>query len=146
MIKANELRIGNKLLSPFGKIETVLDLQDNTDRGKIVFVDDEHRRMYSHIITVNENRNQYKPCEISGVDLSPEILEKCGFEYEDMGDESPYERWVCKEYTELWVWNFNDKEWVFCLGDGFQQDGFHYLHQLQNLYYFLVGEELTYKP
>ncbi len=79
-----------------------------------------------------------------GIPLTPEILLACGFEYEDMEDDSPYERWVCKDYKQLWVWNYNkSKEWMFCLGDGFEQGDYKYLHQLQNLYFCLTGQELT---
>lgn len=80
--------------------------------------------------------------EVFPIPLTPEILRACTFEYEDMGDDSPYERWICKDYNELWVWNYNNEEWMICLGNGFEQGGFHSLHQLQNLYHALTNTEL----
>jgi hypothetical protein len=135
MIAANELRIGNW-------VQHVAPTFYWTYRTKGKDVDKpfcfqwEEEDWYA----VGECKMYYGA--LQPIPLTPEILEKAGFEYEDMGDDSPYERWICKNYKELWVWDFNGEEWMFCLGDAFEQGGFHYLHQLQNLYFALAGEEL----
>lgn len=140
MVQANELRIGN-WVDLNGRTTEVEQIDDrginlsvsNGYSGAIDYDYDgyfEGKQFYSNSIII-------KP-----IPLSPDVLKACGFEYEDMGDDSPYERWICKQYTELWVWNFNDEEWMFCLGNGFEQGGYQSLHQLQNLFYSLCGEEL----
>lgn len=80
MIKANELRIGN-FFKGVGGIQTVLSLEENTDRGRCNYSSEEHRLMYSHLILCHQNGNQYKPFEIEPIGLNEEILKKCGFVY-----------------------------------------------------------------
>lgn len=75
--------------------------------------------------------------EFEGIPLTPEILEKCGF--------------IKSETNEFYV---NNALWleatplvtpIYCDGTGFKRYiGRHikYVHQLQNLYYALTGEEL----
>ena len=78
------------------------------------------------------------------ITLTEEILLKCGFEYEDLADESPFEIYK-KDAIEMW--EFNGEYW---LCDMLDQNGidheFKYLHQLQNLYFALTGQELQFKP
>jgi hypothetical protein len=121
MIKANELRIGNLIMaiSPFRTIS-----------GK------------NEIITVTGLF--IRQCEIAGgeitnydpIALTAEWLEKFGF---TIGDH----RYVKGEYSLL------------SAHDGFMfgrinhlpiiKDGLRYVHQLQNIYFAVTGEELTIK-
>jgi hypothetical protein len=41
--------------------------------------------------------------------ITEKQLQNLGFEYQDLGDESPYEQWV-KDRIE--IWNFNGKYWI----------------------------------
>jgi hypothetical protein len=81
MIKANDLRIGNKIRMAGSTymVNTVFDISDNTRRNQIEFKSEEHKRMYSHLITVEENGNQYKPFEIEGIPLTEKILKNASF-------------------------------------------------------------------
>ncbi len=73
MVEAKNLMIGNKFRGIAG-IQTVFEISDNTDRGRF------DQKGYEHLILVEENRNQYKPIEIDGIEITPEILtEWCGF-------------------------------------------------------------------
>ena len=69
MIKASELRIGNKF-ECMGMIQTVFEILDNTDRGKI------KQAGYEHLILCEENGNQYKPIEIQGIQLTEAWLRR----------------------------------------------------------------------
>ena len=78
--------------------------------------------------------------QIESIPLTPEILEKCGFE--KVGNE-----WqnTNSEFTECFQFK-NDKFYYtggegVCFGVGCQ-----YLHELQNLYYALTKQELNYTP
>jgi hypothetical protein len=74
------------------------------------------------------------------IPLTPEILEKCGFERMPL---TSVKRWFNKEtifYLQL------SKSKYFVYGYKFYPHGITYLHQLQNLYFFLTGKELIYKP
>jgi len=76
---------------------------------------------------------------IQPISLTPEILEKCGF--------------VMHKTSQLWrTYNFylhhylvSDNEYCFKYSD-FTSSSIQYLHQLQNLYFALCGEELNYTP
>jgi hypothetical protein len=139
MIKATELRIGN-VFRGIGGIQTVLSLEENTDRGKCNYSSEHHRFMYSHLILCHQNGNQYKPFEIEPIHLTEEILLKCGFE-------------KCHNYLKL---NYSDSSQDYILYDHYKNDflfmGSHArvlfkiksLHELQNLYFALTGKELVY--
>lgn len=83
--------------------------------------------------------NKYNP-----IPLTPELLQKCGF----------------KKYNNAWVpIDYNEKDynrWRFTIWDQFDGEDLKYnsaefqisltsLHQLQNLYYALTGQELQIK-
>jgi len=125
MIAANELRIGNWV-----------KLNDQED-GKLVKF-----KYFSETLRVaffyKEVMGEFT-ANIAGIELSPEILEKCGF--------------VMHKTSQLWRKdNFylhhylvSDNEYCFKYSD-FTSSSIQYLHQLQNLYFALCGEELNYTP
>ena len=147
MINANELRRGNKFQSFDGAmIQTVFEIIDNTDRGRI------KQHGYEVLITPEENRNQYKPCEIEPIKLTEEWHNKFGcykngfisFEYKinerkkiifsgdyiylrDIQDMSNIES-VGDDICVLWNNDIRRR----CI----------YVHEWQNLYYALTGLEL----
>jgi hypothetical protein len=115
MIQANELRIGN-YVSMFGEQNLIVDIS---------------------LLMDIENGVEFIP-----IPLTPEILEKCGFKETDV--ENMYEIDSDKFHTiRVLVGSISfpflfskDKEY-------FKLYGIKYLHQLQNLYFALTGEELS---
>jgi hypothetical protein len=142
-MKANELRIGNKF-ECMGMIQTVFELCDNTDRGRI------KQAGYEYIIRCEENRNQYKPIEIKPILLTKDWLLKLGFE-KKFPDET-CNLFDMKLFKEKTVNGLNRGQGFMCLADFIEKEGWYlylqtrvtlkYVHQLQNLYYTLTGEEL----
>lgn len=133
MIKANELRIGNFL--------------KDQQSGEILIVDE---LTATGIATIVLDRSKYplkEGWQAVPIPLTPEELEKCGFEnklsiagfptglYQKNGLDIGYsgDDIVLDQYSAR-----------------FKSEGLFvkvkYLHQLQNLYYALTGEELEYKP
>lgn len=103
MIDIKELRIGNAVLDPIGmEKEVSLQVLQKIERGF-----------------------KYTP-----IPLTPEILEKCGFEKCSCGG------W--KHGIHISKYD-NGKLY-------YKTVIIKYLHQLQNLYFALTGEELTFKP
>jgi len=153
-MKATELRIGNKFHMLGSKmVNTVFAISDNTDRGKFNCDTPTHKEMYSHLITVEENGNQYKPWEMDGIPLTEEWLAKFGFE-KNMGFKSMRKsihtgpvRWESNTYIvvggiDSWIDVIRDSD-----GLVFQTPSLpcQYVHQLQNLYFALTGNELELK-
>jgi hypothetical protein len=118
-MKANELRIGNKFYLPNGEVGTV---SYHEIRLMIVALD----------------KPNYQP-----IPLTEEWLLKFGFEIN---------RQTKKENN---IWRCYSEEGFFeveQIGDGFFLDDndcygteLNYVHQLQNLYFALTSEELTFK-
>ena len=128
MIQANELRIGNKLLAPDGSIVTVENILEDSINQRI---------------DGDGVIGSYKLDEYNGIPLTPEILEKCGFEWDIFwqGFADKRGRYYLQEANDNGYNMFNGKwkqqiNWMKAL---------EYLHQLQNLYFALTGEELTVK-
>jgi hypothetical protein len=148
MVKATEFKIGNKFLSCFERVETVLSIVDNTDKGRIKvcancpdstphFKSDNHRDMYSHLILCWENGNQYKPCEVNGVPLSTQWMEDFGFEK------------TTRDGEEFWIKDdsflvFEEEPGKFFAFMAVGEIKIEFVHTLQNMY-SLTGKELTLK-
>jgi len=143
MLKANELRIGNfifwnsKLSSPEISFLTFPVEVTSILPGTIGYISPgiEHRSE-SFEDDILQTQTTHKPLEeFEPILLTPDILEKCGFENIDANDQySSYK----KESLTIRIMAGNstrakisDCEFV-C----------QYLHQLQNLYFDLTGEEL----
>lgn len=125
MIKANELRIGNAIW-------------DDT-RNKVKWVN--HR-------VISDLASHATPLPYSPIPLTPEWLERCGLElrkedkiwqiqvgntsYLEIEAEEPFmcgvtpETW--RDICPIYIWN-----------------AIKHVHQLQNIYFALTGEELTIK-
>lgn len=84
-----------------------------------------------------EHSNFHK---INPIPLTPEVLEKCGF----VGVKSRVNDSIHK-YRKGGIEIFLP-EYGFCYYDGDCWTIVKSLHQLQNLYFALTGEELEYKP
>lgn len=116
-MKANELRISNKLQKDNGEVFTVLRLDDTND----VLVEEQR------VLTLGYN--------LFGIPLTEEWLLKFGAIVYDF-DHQPNQ--------------YRISERLFVTRDGhFYDYGANvkllYIHQLQNLYFALTGEELTIK-
>lgn len=120
MIQAKELRLGN-WIKVYGDVTCAWNLSSDDD--------------------VNDEGNGD---HIQPIPLTPEILEKCGFEKQDDGDGGYYLELLSangflfvagdkKGYTDVFI-------------DLWEQLRVRYLHQLQNLYFALTGNEINYKP
>jgi hypothetical protein len=100
----------------------------------------------SHSISLKSHNSFHRYSQfnefISPIPLTPEILEKCGFNKEEKktnrndipsGTYQVYDKGHFA-FNSIHGWWFNGKQLDFPP---------QYLHQLQNLYYFLCGEELN---
>lgn len=117
-MEIRELRIGNYVLLDDEKLVKVIWVK--YDSVCIIEIGKE----YPHAI-VNISR-------ISGIPLTEKILLKFGFLYDDN----------FYHLNNIWISNFYEN--YFSL-DGFDETKIEYIHQLQNLYFPLKGEELTFK-
>jgi len=135
-MKATELRIGNILNYQIGS---------SIEQGIVTAI--------SHKIIVIDYKTNYKTdtnpdyennYRLIPIPLTEEWLLKFGFEirrdhwywlgnYFAIVNEPAY-----KEQEEYWVWQVYDE-------GGVDMPHFKYVHQLQNLYFALTGEELTIK-
>jgi hypothetical protein len=127
-MKTTELRIGNLFLG-IGMIQTVFEIHDNTDRGKII------QSGYEHLILCKENGNQYKPIEIEAIPLTEEWLLKLGFNKLEDGNLRNGMLLVTK----------NSKDELTVTIRLIMIKSIKHVHQLQNLYFALIGEELVIK-
>jgi hypothetical protein len=129
MLQANELRIGNwfERTDPYSGYAQIHNVGENLycRHGKGC--------TYHYL-------HQLKP-----IPLTPEILEKCGFEKRiTIGHSVEYfigENPITHDWMLKLIWQ-NSRDYPF------YRNGHHlikYLHQLQNLYFALTGEELTFK-
>jgi hypothetical protein len=123
MIKAGELRIGNWLSGNYTIPKFLpIEVYSLGDYG------------------INElTEDSFEP-----IPLTPEILEKCGFENLDIHD------WILKTiFIEDNGLGEGGEEWSVHVWNEFYQEHMmlpnyiYYLHQLQNLYFALTGEELN---
>ncbi len=128
-MRANELRIGNKINTEYG-ICTIQEID-------IVNVE-----VYSGDFP-DEGCKVWKHDEITSILLTEEWLIKCGFKLisDTIGDYQPIKSFELG-YIELTYGVTNDKD-AFCttIGD-IDISPIKYVHQLQNLHFALTGNEL----
>lgn len=133
MILANELRIGNYASAHGKEIIKCVGL-------------DEHFFYYMFDSCI---KSSYYLSDIESIPLTPEILEKAGFEetYADNAYKLPFNKYslhsivitLAKENIVTILDEYTGKEQTTVFADAICQ----YLHQLQNLYFALTGEELN---
>jgi hypothetical protein len=117
MIKANDLRIGSWIdLKNSGYIKV-----DADNIGDVV----------------------NNPAIFDPILLTPEILEKAGFEKQRSSDNVLDNYFIGENpITHDWIMSL---QWIDGRESPFYKNGYHqikYLHQLQNLFYSLTGKEL----
>lgn len=134
MIKANELRIGN----------WVTELRNS----RIVSIDGIEPNHEFVWVNYLNGFGQYKVGvdNIEPIPLTPEILEKCGFVLISKNSYWCFKNEVgfvlCMWMADSCVQGFEVKG-SFYYGDSYIE--IKYLHQLQNIYFSLTGEELDVK-
>lgn len=127
MIKAEELRIGNRVWGISDRVEIISELQ--RDKLETVF------RGYMYNYCVYE--------DIAPIELCEEWLVKAGFE--KIGDDCYFSYRLSINTVDELAWYNVDKFIRYQT----KRSGFtrpfqaKYLHQLQNLYYALTNTELT---
>lgn len=133
MIDSKELRIGNKILR-MGNVVTVSTIDDCRE---------DH---YSGFLIGNyEDLASYTPKEYEPIPLTPEILERCGFEdtsggYRATGSEVVFSKLI-NQSVKIDLW----EQWPTGYSLPYYGNKLESLHQLQNLYFALTGEELEIK-
>lgn len=126
-MKASELRIGNLVKGNTGT-ETIRMIL-----GHVGYKNDPSiHEIYKHLIGVEENGNQYNLAEIEPIPLTEEWLTRFGFWTVKGWD--GYEGFIkygveLESNTNVPFRNYLDNE-------------VKHVHQLQNLYFALTGEEL----
>lgn len=141
MIQAKDLRLGNKVLTQTGEVITVQQILHNTVvYNNYLQVDKEEVSPYSASVLsytskVVEVIEEVEYLQLSPIPLTTQLLESCGFR------------------------NFKREEWILSFDHShadfeFTNDGLKmrepaafkkpikYLHQLQNVFFALTGQEL----
>lgn len=125
----NELRIGSKVYYNGTHKEV------GTVTGVVVYFDG------SCLVNLNGRANGlYKIEELSPIPITEEILLKCGFE------KVRYEKYAHNKLNKLRAYPHVMKNGfgAYIMG-AYTLPNIKYLHQLQNLYFALTGEELNIK-
>lgn len=135
MIKAQELRIGNKVIyeNTLHDIESLSKLYllvgPSASFGKITY-----RTVYE---------------ELEPIPLTPEILQQCGCKYKKAGIGGA-DNWQGMDFWHIGDITFRGNVSTARNGAltlaGYFNSSISYLHQLQNLFYALTGTEITYNP
>ena len=140
MIKATELRIGN-IVCPVSR-HTEIHMPDTLVQLRITGI--ALWSVEAHLFNKNLSLtvpHTYDINDISGIPLNPEILESCGFVKTNIPEE--YELKIDEE--ESLVANpfiLGGYSIQNCVQGNWSGQKKQYLHQLQNLYSALTGEEI----
>jgi len=135
-MKAEEFRLGNLI---FYHIEDKFDEHKEWDEVSPIDYSD------LRVLVIYEDNSEYKP-----IPLTEEWLLKFGFDERiDILKDKYFELGIDAEYGASFVASKNEKGlWEVYLTDcdgGKIGDSKTYIHQFQNLYFALTGEELTIK-
>lgn len=132
MIKAKDLRVGNKLLFGFNKEPDVVITVAWVSSDSIGYLE-QHEASYPQ-----------SPKDFEGIPLTAEWLEKMGFVRQKAEFDSCFDKGsmsIHQDGTFFFPISYETHEPDFqTIGTGFK-----HVHQLQNLYFALTGEELTIK-
>lgn len=118
---ASELRIGNWVMHTDGILCRLTEVDPITS----TYVEDVYGGRFSA---------DWK--DLRPIELTPKVLEKCGFEYDK----------ITYSLGRIWVAE-SIQRWDVFLNGVFSgvSASIHFLHQLQNLFYALTGTELNYQ-
>lgn len=82
---------------------------------------------------------EYAGINFNPIPLTPEWLDRCGEKCD-----KPHWQYQIQVGALKWYFRWNT-EWYSELGGIYLDSRFQYVHQLQNLYFSLIGQELTIK-
>lgn len=123
-MEVQELRVGNYLFK-YGEVV------------KIVEIGIKHKGDTNYYLRSENDNCGYWIDQFNPIPLTEEILLKCCFEKRSDGDYNLF------KYSEVDIIICNDFSSWQCDGINFSVNRIKYLHQLQNLYWCLVGKELN---
>lgn len=148
MIQPNEIRLGNWVLDDEGSCSKIIGFKPydhsvrcNEDEGCYILFDRLHKGEWTKG-WVTENAN------LQPIPLTEEILLKCGFNPNGEPNKylSPHENAYCDKNFESLVYDTNTQEFIIDASEyNAAQIGCKFLHQLQNLFFALTGQELEYR-
>lgn len=133
MVQAIDLRLGNK----------VWDILDNNIHEVTGIKKQKVKDGWYHSIVLDdEEENHCLQEHLSSIPLTPEILEKCGFNVRHKGAEDEYRDIEIGNGLSIYEGDKNG-----CCEAVLEtiETRCQYLHQLQNLYFCLTGVELEVK-
>lgn len=131
-MNAKELRIGN-LINYLGEPTVVASISQSEEKEELSYISTQKSG-------INTNFS-YRP-----ISLSEEWLLKFGFDYTDDG-ENEYMSLIRGHHTKIISSDYSvkfSKVWLHT-EIPYTKREYLYVHQLQNLYFELTGEELTFK-
>lgn len=134
MIDTKELRLGN--IVQFGNRFIVLDAITSGGVSEVGGVVSTGNALHPY------DRKFIPLRDINPVLLTEDVLLKCGFERNEVNEEIYFRKYECFELLK-----FNENgDFAFICGDNLKGNYVNtrvdYLHQLQNLYFAIIGEEL----
>lgn len=134
---AKELRCGNYVIGATGEVQEVAYVGETIGLHNKIGGTDKYQKMP----IISFDIDHLKP-----VPLSPEILEKAGFKIdEDAGNWNTPDHTIYSNGKGSVGVKGDFIGWYFSAGDDYYSwfKEVKYLHQLQNLFFSLCGEELT---
>jgi len=135
MINARELRIGNLLQDSNGDIFSALAF--NTSSVWIEYLVEEKERSSTLELDI-EN--------VFPVALTEKWLLRFGFEENPNHEHPSFDEYRLPQDCDFAIGNYNDEYWIVdFLDQTYGSPEIKYVHQLQNLYFALTGEELIIK-
>jgi hypothetical protein len=134
-MKANELRIGNWVKPNLERERQIESIHEDYGVNLLIYTGG-----YGDCGGVSyDDFESIKP-----IPLTPEILEKAGFDDVRLDDLRVIE-YNRKDTVKISIEHFADMHiFIFCIS-GMKVTPVDHLHQLQNLYFALTGEELNIK-
>lgn len=123
-MEVQELRVGNYLFK-YGEVV------------KIVEIGIKHKGDTNYYLRSENDNCGYWIDQFNPIPLTEEILLKCGFKKRSDGHFNMF------KHSEVDIIICNDFSSWQCDGINFSVNRIKYLHQLQNLYWCLVGKELN---
>lgn len=137
MIPANELRIGNKILSCFDRIETVrfiLGHEGYKERTDVNVI-------YKHLIGVEECGNQYNLGEIKPVEITDARLLTAGFTQ----SHNKFSFYRTSEW--FYIKKYNNPLYVLVMDEDRELEiELKSFHQIQNIFFAIQQKELPLPP
>ena len=139
-MKANELRIGNLVFEKYSGTMIVMGIGENIRTSGETLYLAKQKKLPSGLYSMET---------VAGIELTEEWLLKFGFEIGFLRMKYKVYRLKTKNGYSNWFLNNNGLMTKAFYSDNGLSEYYiriKYVHQLQNLYFALTGEELTPKP